>query len=203
MAKPHLVQVWLSGCPVCLASSPFIPGIPRWSQIYVYGQASGVKPSHEKMKTHSALLLHFGNVLAVLSLHGLSSTELWAQDSPPAIATQPISKAVSLGANVTFSITSSGTHPFNFQWRMNQADLPLATNSILNLTNLQFSQAGDYQAVVSNASGSVTSLVAHLAVGPVFLKELSGAVATTSGASGGAWGDFNQRRPGRSIFCFC
>jgi hypothetical protein len=144
------------------------------------------------MKTHSALAPHFGKVLAILSLHGLSSIELWAQDSPPVIGTQPISKAVSLGASVSLSVTCSGTLPLNFQWRMNQADLPMATNGVLNLPNLQFDQAGDYQAIVSNAAGSVTSLVAHVSVGPVFLKETSGAVATTSGASGGAWGDFNN-----------
>jgi hypothetical protein len=144
------------------------------------------------MKIHSVLVLHFGKVFAILSLHGLSSMALWAQSSPPVIGIQPVSKAVSLGGSVSFSIVCGGTRPLNVQWRMNQADLPLATTSLLNLTNLQFAQAGDYQAVVSNAWGSVTSLVAHLAVGPAFFKQPTGAVATSSGASGGAWGDFNN-----------
>jgi hypothetical protein len=143
------------------------------------------------MKTPSTLIL-VRKILAILLFAGLGSFELWAQDSPPIIATQPISKAVSLGASASFSVTSSGTQPLNFQWRANEVDLSFATNSVLNLTNLQFVQAGNYQVIIANAAGSVTSLVAHLAVGPAFFKQTSSAVAATSGASGGAWGDFNN-----------
>jgi ASPIC/UnbV protein/VCBS repeat protein/immunoglobulin I-set domain protein len=145
-----------------------------------------------KMKTISGLTLYLVNLLAILSFNVCGRFELWAQDSPPVIATQPASKAISLGSGVAFSVAASGTGPLGFQWRLENADLPLATNSSLNLTNVQFSQAGDYKAVVANAAGSVTSLVAHLAVGPSFLKVTSGAVVAASGGTGGAWGDFNN-----------
>ena len=67
---------------------------------------------------------------------------------------------MSLGSSVSFSVVASGTRPLNFQWRANQIDLPFATNSTLSLTNLQFAQAADYQVVVTNVAGSVTSLLA-------------------------------------------
>src|SRR5438477_2642322 len=88
---------------------------------------------------------------------------LCAQDSPPRIVTQPVSRAVSLGANANLAVSALGTPPLHFQWRTNQTDLSIATNSSLNLSNLQFAQEGDYQVVVANTTGSVTSLVAHLA----------------------------------------
>ena len=109
------------------------------------------------------------------------------------IVTQPVSKAVSVGASaLNFSVATTGTSPLSFQWTMNQAVLPLATNSVLGLTNVQFDQAGDYQVVVTNAAGSVTSVVARLIVGPSFQRVTSGAVAGTTGGTGGAWADFNH-----------
>jgi hypothetical protein len=145
-----------------------------------------------KMKTYSTLVLKPESLVAALYLSFLGSHALWAQDIPPVIATQPISRAVSLGGSASFSAIALGTRPLIFQWQLNQSDLPLATNSVLNLTNLQFAQSGEYQAVVANAAGSVTSLVAHLAVGPMFVKQTSSAVSMIAGGSGGAWGDFNN-----------
>ena len=144
------------------------------------------------MKTYSTLVLKPESLVAALYLSFLSSHALWAQDIPPVIATQPISRAVGLGGSTSFSAIALGTRPLIFQWRLNQSDLPLATNSVLNLTNLQFAQSGEYQAVVANAAGSVTSLVAHLSVGPMFVKQTSSAVSMIAGGSGGAWGDFNN-----------
>jgi hypothetical protein len=145
------------------------------------------------MKTFSKLTLILTNLVTIylINIHG--STQLQAQDTVPVIVTQPVSKAVSLGAGlVNLSVAASGTSPLSFQWQMNQAVLPLATNSVLGLTNVQFDQAGDYQVVVANGAGSVTSVVAHVAVGPSFQRVTSGGVASTSGGTGGAWADFNN-----------
>jgi hypothetical protein len=145
------------------------------------------------MKTFSHLALILANVVTLYSINIYGSIQLRAQDTAPAIVIQPISRAASLGAGlVNFSVAASGTSPLSFQWLLNQGVLPLATNSVLGLTNVQFYQAGDYQVVVANAAGSVTSLVAHLAVTPSFLRVTSGAVATTAGGTGGAWADFNH-----------
>jgi hypothetical protein len=145
------------------------------------------------MKTLSKLALTLANLFTIYSINISGSTELRAQDTPPAILIQPVSKAVSLGAGlVNFYVGATGTSPLSYEWRLNQIVLPLATNSVLRLTNVQFDQAGDYEAVVANAAGSMTSVVAHLAVGPSFLGATSGAVATTAGGTGGAWADFNN-----------
>ena len=145
------------------------------------------------MKTFSNLALTLPYLVTIYSLNISVSPHLNAQDTAPVIVTQPASKAVSLGASiVNFSVAATGTSPMSFQWRLNQAVLPLATNSVLGLTNVQFDQIGDYQVMVANAAGSVTSVVAHLAVGPSFLRVTSGAVATSAGGTGGAWADVNH-----------
>src|SRR5437899_3837702 len=139
------------------------------------------------MKTFSSLALPLATIVSTY----ICSCSAWGQ-VPPVITTQPASKAVSLGASVSLSVAASGTGPMSFQWRMNQGDLLLATNSVLSLTNVQFAQAGDYQAVIANAQGSVTSVIARLVVGPAFLKVTAGVVAGTSGGTGGAWADCNN-----------
>src|SRR5262249_20989707 len=83
---------------------------------------------------------------------------------PPVMTTQPISQSVAPGTNVSFFATATGTAPIFYQWRKNGADIPGATGSLLTLLNVQTNDAGSYQAVATNAFGSVTSLVAMLTV---------------------------------------
>lgn len=83
----------------------------------------------------------------------------------PIIVTQPQPQAVSIGDIATFTVAAGGTPPFNYHWRLNGTALPMASSASLVLTNVQLGQAGNYDVIVSNTSGSVTSAVASLAVG--------------------------------------
>jgi hypothetical protein len=84
---------------------------------------------------------------------------------PPTITTQPQSQTVTLvpGQSVTFGVVASGTTPLSYRWRFNGTALAGATNAVLQLTNLQATNAGSYTVVVTNVAGSVTSAVATLA----------------------------------------
>ena len=82
----------------------------------------------------------------------------------PAITAQPASKTVTAGANVTFSVTASGTAPLSYQWQKDGAALTGATSATLALSNVTAAQAGAYAVKVSNAAGSVTSATATLTV---------------------------------------
>jgi plastocyanin len=84
--------------------------------------------------------------------------------TPPAFITQPQSQAVLAGTNVTFSAAASGSSPLVWQWFFNLSPVPDATNSILELTNVQPAHAGEYFVTVSNAFGSATSSNATLTV---------------------------------------
>ncbi|HOC55404.1 MAG TPA: immunoglobulin domain-containing protein [Verrucomicrobiota bacterium] len=83
---------------------------------------------------------------------------------PPAIVTQPQSRAVIEGTNVTFTVSASGTAPLSFQWRKGGTPISGATGTSYSLSNVQASDAGTYTVVVTNAAGSATSANAVLTV---------------------------------------
>ena len=75
----------------------------------------------------------------------------------PAINSQPLSQAVSVGSNANFFVTASGTSPLSYQWQLNGTNISNATNTIYSLTEVTTNSAGIYTVIVSNAGGSVTS----------------------------------------------
>jgi len=80
------------------------------------------------------------------------------------VLTQPANQTAMIGDIATIAVSAGGTPPFSYQWRLNGADIPTASGSSLALTDVQLSQAGNYEVIVSNNCGSVTSAVATLTV---------------------------------------
>ena len=89
---------------------------------------------------------------------------------PPAISAQPQSLTNVVGTTASFSATATGTAPLSYQWRLNGVNLANggrvsgATTNVLNIANVQPTDAGSYTLVASNAGGSVTSAAATLTV---------------------------------------
>ena len=83
---------------------------------------------------------------------------------PPLIVGQPTNQTVEVGGTGTFLVSVSGGLPLSYQWRFYGTNLPGQTDAILALPSVTTNQAGPYVVVVTNASGSVTSAVALLAV---------------------------------------
>jgi len=83
---------------------------------------------------------------------------------PPTITNQPVGKAVNQGANASFSVGVTGATPLSFQWRFEGTNLAGATQSAYTRSNAQAAHEGDYEVVVTNVAGSVTSSVAFLTV---------------------------------------
>ena len=83
----------------------------------------------------------------------------------PIITVHPSSSTTIAGSNATFAVTAIGTSPLAYQWYFNRTN-PIAggTQSSLNLTNPQPASAGIYSVVITNPSGSVTSINASLTV---------------------------------------
>jgi len=84
--------------------------------------------------------------------------------APPIITGQPISQTVVAGTNASFFVAASGSAPMSYQWRKNGANLSGANASTLSLLNVQTNDAGNYQVVLTNIVGAVTSSVATLTV---------------------------------------
>jgi pectate lyase len=83
----------------------------------------------------------------------------------PAITVQPQDATNLLGNTATFTVHAGGTRPLSYRWYFN-TNTPVSggTGPTLTLNNIQFSDAGGYSVVVTNAAGSVTSIVAQLIV---------------------------------------
>jgi len=84
--------------------------------------------------------------------------------SPPTIVSQPSNQIVANGADVILSLAALGTPPLAYQWRFNNSEVAGATNTSFILKPVQFTNGGNYQVVVSNPVGAVTSTVAKLTV---------------------------------------
>jgi hypothetical protein len=82
----------------------------------------------------------------------------------PFILIQPQSQTAPSGSVVSFVVYRAGTVPATYQWRYNGANLPGKTNSSLNLSNIQISDAGNYSVVLSNSAGTLLSSNAFLTV---------------------------------------
>lgn len=83
---------------------------------------------------------------------------------PPAITGQPQDVNAPANTSVNFSVAVAGTAPLKFQWRKNGAAISGATNATLALNTVQAADVGNYDVVVTNDAGSVTSAAAGLTV---------------------------------------
>ncbi|MBK7432944.1 MAG: right-handed parallel beta-helix repeat-containing protein [Chitinophagaceae bacterium] len=79
------------------------------------------------------------------------------------ITTQPLSQALCVGGNVTFTVVATGGS-LTYQWRKGGGNIAGATNSSYTLTGVTAGDAGNYDVVVSGTCGSITSATAILTV---------------------------------------
>lgn len=112
---------------------------------------------------------------------------------PPVITSPSVDRFVPAGRTAYVRVTAVGARPLRYQWRFNGDDLPGATNQLLALTNIQFSQAGTYSVVVSNSLGLATNDDISVKVIPMMFDLLAtnsltfaGGTASFKAASGGA-----------------
>jgi hypothetical protein len=83
----------------------------------------------------------------------------------PTIAAQPASQTVTAGHTATFSVLASGTAPFNYQWSKNNSTISGATAaSYTTPATIAGDNGAQFDVVVSNPAGSVTSAMAKLTV---------------------------------------
>jgi uncharacterized repeat protein (TIGR01451 family) len=92
------------------------------------------------------------------------STHLSQAAIAPLIVTEPANAVVTVGSNHTFSVTALGVEPLQYEWVFEGNALTGATARELLLTNVQTTNAGGYQVVVTDVNGSVTSTVARMVV---------------------------------------
>ncbi len=78
----------------------------------------------------------------------------------PLILEEPEDQYALAGATVTFSSEGEGVAGVTYQWQFNGVNITGATSASLTLTNVQTTDDGSYQVIISNDAGYVTSDVA-------------------------------------------
>jgi hypothetical protein len=110
----------------------------------------------------------------------------------PAITTQPVTLTVIVGHAATFNVTASGTAPLSYQWQFNGTNLTdggnlsSSTTGTLTITNVSFSQSGNYTVLITNVAGSILSSNALLTVLPLPPAPVVTSFSPQSGAVGAA-----------------
>ena len=109
-----------------------------------------------------------GTYMAVVSNllgRALSATANLTVLESPLIVAQPENLTIRVGGIARFTVSVTGTPPFNFEWLLNGTNVIAgATAGELLLTNVTAEQAGSYSVLVSNITGSTISETALLRV---------------------------------------
>jgi len=82
----------------------------------------------------------------------------------PVIAAAPQSRSLAAGQSVTFTVGASGSAAFTYQWRRNGSPIAGAVAASYTIAAVAYADAGSFDCVVTNSSGSTTSAAATLTV---------------------------------------
>jgi hypothetical protein len=107
----------------------------------------------------------FDKALGVGAIQSLYYTATGASEGPVMASDPPVVEPVTtIYATTTFTITAdiAGSLPMTYLWRRNGT--PVGTDRDYVKTNASTSDTGDYDVVVQNAYGSVTSATVHVQV---------------------------------------
>jgi len=108
------------------------------------------------MTTIKSNLCTFAIVAACLA------ATIGAQAQLPAITKPPQGTSILVGSIATLNVVGSGAT--SYKWLFNSVPIAAATNATYRTSYIQKADEGNYQAVLSNGSGSVTSVVARVNV---------------------------------------
>ena len=81
----------------------------------------------------------------------------------PALYEQPAPLVRTLGESASFRVLASAD-AVSYQWKLNGTDVAGATSNVLTLSPVSLTDEGDYTCLVTNLTGSTTSLSAKLTV---------------------------------------
>jgi parallel beta-helix repeat protein len=113
------------------------------------------------------------NVVAISAreFHGMALVQNPAATNPPVIVRQPVGGTPQTGQTFIMEPLVTGAFPLGFQWYYNGAPLAGQTNDLLALVAINTNQAGNYQVLVTNNFGAVTSQVAVISETPGIIAQ--------------------------------
>ncbi|MGV3772445.1 MAG: lamin tail domain-containing protein [Verrucomicrobiales bacterium] len=97
----------------------------------------------------------------------ISGSRIIAELIPPQISRQPQSVRVGERESATFAVQLVNRGPVSYQWQLNGANIPNATNAVYSVESAKLSQNGSrYRVVITNAFGVAQTSEATLNVTP-------------------------------------
>lgn len=179
------VTVSASLSPPVVVTPPVAATVPLGAPVSFTVVASGTAPLTFAWRRNGALIPGAG--AAVLSIVSVQESDAGSYtvtvsngagsvttapvtltvDAPltaPRISMMPASQTVAVDSPVTFSVTATGTQPFDYQWFKDGLPISGASGASLSLAAAKPGDAGSYTVRVTNAAGSVTSDPAVLVV---------------------------------------
>ena len=145
--------------------SVFVNGVPLAVGTYTFAQLNLAYPTNFP----NAWMPQIG---AASYTNGGSGSITVLVQPVPQITTQPVSVSVFPTQNAQFTVAAQGNPPLFYYWRKggviltDSGNLSGSTTTNLVITNVVGGNGGNYDVVVSNSVGSVTSVVASLTVLP-------------------------------------
>jgi hypothetical protein len=83
---------------------------------------------------------------------------------PPMTTSSPFGETVPAGANLSLSVSVTGTPPLTFQWYNGGVPVATGTKPTLHLNNVTAANSGTYTVVVQNSAGAAATVVANVVV---------------------------------------
>lgn len=96
--------------------------------------------------------------------HWAESSGLFTTPQLSTVAITPSAQRLAVGDRTSFSVVGAGTDVKAYQWRKNGIPIPAATTATLAIVDVQSTDAGTYDVVLTGTSGNSTLTAAVLAV---------------------------------------
>ncbi len=169
----HLVGVYQKGQSISLYTNGVLAATstPPNENLFVlsFPLQSAIGTYHYTFSPYAQFRGGIDDVLVYnRALSGVEIQQLYNRDSglSPQITQQPHGTVGYWGGNALFGVGVNGTAPLSYQWYKESFPISWGTNSTLTLTNIDFTDAGNYSVTITNAYGSTNSTQALLVVNP-------------------------------------
>jgi alpha-tubulin suppressor-like RCC1 family protein len=139
------------------------------------------------------------NVVAIAGSAGHNIALL--RDGAPTITVQPWDRSVLPGSAVSLEAKAVGMQSMEYQWRLNGAEIPGATNDSYSIASIGTTNAGGYTLAVSNRVGAIVSKQALLSVVPVLPPVLAqpGNYSVNAGQTVSFTNSASENNPGAKL----
>ncbi|HLH52977.1 MAG TPA: immunoglobulin domain-containing protein [Verrucomicrobiae bacterium] len=157
------VPAGLSGIIAVAAGADHSLALSQVGTLYAWGAGA----------TNAQLFPNFGQCLVPQPVRngnntsvaaGAAHTVVFNGSTAPFISQAPVGCAAFSGRPIMLRVAATGARPLTYQWTRNGTNLSASAGPLLVVSPTTSADAGDYQVIVANTLGAVTSAVARVVI---------------------------------------